>query len=550
MAGMAGIFTTVVSGGGGNIPAGAAVMTDSFGPLKISYQETNSTQSDSVSFTLSFPETNAAQSDAVSFQLRFPESNALPTDSFGPITLGYQDTSLAQSDTATFTLKANYADTNSAQSDTNNQLTIKGYADTNATVSEIVSATATYLTSGAGAFTTPTTAVYTFSLIGGGQGGAAGSTTNGGTGGNSGDFVTVTQTIAGNTTLNFNIGATSATAGIGNNTTLTLPGGGGSTTSVSLVDSSGNGLTLSKSGTVTPVTSSYSGFNGQAQFTAGASNNLNLAGASAAIFSPANRSRTYECRLTTSSAFAVTDIMGNWSGNVGVAAAEWLLALDASGNLIFSVISSINTTDSVTIKTLAVNTSYIIRVVIDKVGSGGNYFFVDGVLLATNTSNIPNTTVSATSFSINTPDVTNNYTPQAFSIDEVRISSGARSTAAYTVDSSPFAPDASTLALYHLDTVTTGGGTSVIAKGGSNATASTGGTITAGGVGTAGALLAAGGNGGNAPNGGTGGTGTTAAGNPGNPPGGGGGGGGGSVLSPGAGSTGASGKLSVMWRLV
>jgi hypothetical protein len=72
MAGMAGIFTTVVSGGGGNIPAGAAVMTDSFGPLKISYQETNSTQSDSVSFTLSFPETNAAQSDAVSFQLRFP----------------------------------------------------------------------------------------------------------------------------------------------------------------------------------------------------------------------------------------------------------------------------------------------------------------------------------------------------------------------------------------------------------------------------------------------------------------------------------------------
>lgn len=123
-----------------------------------------------------------------------------------------------------------------------------------------------------------------------------------------------------------------------------------------------------------------------------------------------------------------------------------------------------------------------------------------------------------------------------------------------------------------------GGDTSILrsatplvrAKGGGSATANVGTTTFTGGTGAAGTLLGTGGggggsagdasNGGNASGGtagtagtaggGAGGAGATGAGVAGNVPGGGGGGGGGSLTSPGAGSTGAAGRIRLSWVAV
>lgn len=539
---MAKIFSTnikkiiVQSGGGGNIPPGAAVMTDSFGPLRITFQDTNALQTDAVAFTLRFPESNAAQTDAVAFKLQFPDNNAIQTDSFS-LRLTHQDTNAALTDTANFLLTATYQDSNAAQTDLLQRLTIRGFSDTNDSLSDSANLTYLYRNSGAGSFTAPKAGNYTFTAWGGGQGGAAGTAVAGGTGGTSGDRVVTTLTLAQGQVIPFNIAATSATAGIGNNTTVTLPGGA-TIDDVSLVDSSGNGRTLTKVGTVNPVASPTSGFNGAAKFTTGSST-LSLAVASAGIFDPrAGRVRTYEVRFKTPPVInSSIAIAGQWSGSLAPGAADWLMAMSNTGGFVFSFTNSGGTSNNVAIGTLVANTEYVLAVELDTNIRG----YIGGVLSATVGNNIhPN--ASATDFRMN---LAGNYTNQSWGADEVRFSDVIRYGASYTPATTPFTADANTLALYHLDTIQTPVASAVIAKGGSNATASTGGTITAGQAGAAGALLAAGGKGGDAPGGGIGGAGQTGAGSPGKAPGGGGGGGGGNLLSPGAGSTGASGGLNI-----
>lgn len=170
--------TITVNQGGGNVPAGAAVMTDSFGPLQVRYAESNSGQTDQATFTLNarYSDTNAAQTEAVSLRLQ-----------------GLADTIAAQSEAGT-------------------------------TMTVVYTAT--------GSWTAPTgvTSVIV-ECLGGGQGGAAGNATAGGTGGRGGDYARSTLTVVPGTAYTVTVGAASAVAANGNsswfNTATTIRGKGG-----------------------------------------------------------------------------------------------------------------------------------------------------------------------------------------------------------------------------------------------------------------------------------------------------------------------------------
>jgi hypothetical protein len=176
------IFTAVkkviVQGGGGNVPAGAVVLTDALGPLKAI-----------------FPDTNAAQTDQ-----------------------------------ATFTLRPNYTDTNAAQTEAVS-LRINNLVDTNPMPSE-AGTTMTVVYTATGTWTAPTgvTSVIV-ECLGGGQGGAAGSATTGGTGGAGGGYARSTLTVVPGTVYTVTVGATTAAGAVGQsswfNTATTIRGKGG-----------------------------------------------------------------------------------------------------------------------------------------------------------------------------------------------------------------------------------------------------------------------------------------------------------------------------------
>lgn len=468
-----------------------------------------------------------------------PAGAAVITDSLPMVKIsGLSDTNATPTEALQTAIRANLSDTVAAQTEA---LTarISGLTDMNSAQGEMVGAVYKYRTAGAGSFTAPKDGNYQFTLWGGGGGGAAGSATNGGTGGTSGDRVVTTMTLTNGQVVPFSVAAASATAGIGNNTTVTLPGGSTINT-LSLADSSSNGRNLTKTGTVDPTTSPSAGFNGAAQLTTGSSN-LTLPIAQGGVFDPrGGRARTYEIRIITPASPVATALMGQWSGNALPGVADWLVHADAQGRLAIAFGNAAGGVDVFTGPVMDNSASVVIS------ADSQQRLFLNGTLVLTGTGSI-SANASATEFAINKAV---GYSSQSYVADEVRVSDIIRYTSTYTPATTPFANDANTLALYHLDTVQTPVGSSIIAKGGANATASTGGTITPGNAGAAGALLGAGGKGGDAPGGGTGGNGNTGAGSPGNAPGGGGGGGGGSLTSPGAGSTGASGGIDIQVQLV
>jgi hypothetical protein len=75
--------TVVINQGGGNVPAGAAVMTDSFALLEVVAAESNAGQTDTATFAIeaNYSETNAAQAEAVNVGISgYQESNPVPTE--------------------------------------------------------------------------------------------------------------------------------------------------------------------------------------------------------------------------------------------------------------------------------------------------------------------------------------------------------------------------------------------------------------------------------------------------------------------------------------
>lgn len=221
--------------------------------------------------------------------------------------------------------------------------------------------------------------------------------------------------------------------------------GGGTVDTLDLADSSSAGRTLTKTGTVSPVTSPTSGFGGAAQFTTGSSV-LSLPVASASDFDPrAGRDRSYEVRLTiTNNNGATKAIMGQWSGAAASVPADWLIALNGSNQIQFLTGSNIGAADTLTGPTLNVGQTYVIQ-------AQRNAIYVDGVRVVTATFSV-NPNASATDFRMN---AAGNFGAGDFIVDEVRISNGLRNTANYTPATTPFTSDANTLALWHFDTIST-----------------------------------------------------------------------------------------------
>lgn len=163
--------------GSGNAPAGSCVLSDSLGPLRVIYAESNAGQTDAVNFTLRprYADSNAGQTDAVSIRLQFPDSNA-------------------------------------------------GQSEAGTTMTVVYTAT--------GSWTAPTgvTSVIV-ECLGGGQGGAAGSATTGGKGGDGGGYARSTLTVAPGTAYTVTVGAAAAVGGVGQsswfNTATTIRGKGG-----------------------------------------------------------------------------------------------------------------------------------------------------------------------------------------------------------------------------------------------------------------------------------------------------------------------------------
>src|SRR5487761_1521206 len=79
----AGYYGPIGGGSGSGVPAGSAVITDAFGPIKISTNDTNNTPTDTATFALTatYAETNATQSETASVQINgLAETNATPTE--------------------------------------------------------------------------------------------------------------------------------------------------------------------------------------------------------------------------------------------------------------------------------------------------------------------------------------------------------------------------------------------------------------------------------------------------------------------------------------
>jgi len=251
---------------GGDIPPGAAVISDAMGPLTVRLADTNVLPTDAVTFSFNFPESIAAQSDAVSFMLQFPDTNALPTDAatfaltatysdinvvpsdevtftfnfpetndaqsetvalqitgFDEtnagqtddffITIQTADSNASQTDASTFTLYPTYNETNDTQSETYD-LTISGFAETSSTPIETATAKVVYLASGS--FTVPTGITQVIvECWAGGAGGAPDGSLAGGNGGGGGAYSRSTLTVTpGNTyTVTRGAGGASNTAG-------------------------------------------------------------------------------------------------------------------------------------------------------------------------------------------------------------------------------------------------------------------------------------------------------------------------------------------------
>lgn len=220
---------TQVGVGGGDVPAGACVITDALGPLTIRVADTNAALTDAVAFTFNFPDTNAAQSETVSLQIAgFDDTNAGQTDDFA-ITIQAADINALPTDAATFTLYPTYSDTNDAQSEILN-LTISGFDETNSTPTEAATAKVVFLATGS--FTVPTgiTSVIV-ECWAGGAGGAPDTGTGGGNGGGGGAYSRSTLAVtAGNTyTVTVGVGGPSNTAGgdswFNTNATILAKGG-------------------------------------------------------------------------------------------------------------------------------------------------------------------------------------------------------------------------------------------------------------------------------------------------------------------------------------
>jgi hypothetical protein len=204
---------TQVGQGGGDVPAGACVITDALGPMSLTLADSNALPTDAVSFTFQFPETNAGQTDASSFRITgFDDTNAEQTDDFA-ITTIFAETNAGETDAATFTLFPTYQETDDVQSETLG-LTISGFADTNSLPTE--AATAKVRFNASGTFTVPTgiTSVIV-ECWAGGAGGAPDGALNGGNGGGGGAYSRSTLTVVGGNSYTVTVGAGGASNAAG-----------------------------------------------------------------------------------------------------------------------------------------------------------------------------------------------------------------------------------------------------------------------------------------------------------------------------------------------
>jgi len=218
---------------GGDIPPGAAVISDALGPLTIKLTDSNALPTDAVSFTFNFPDSNADQTETLALQISgFDETNAGQADDFA-ITIQTADTNAGQTDSATFTLYPTFNETNAAQSETLG-LTVTGLGDSNSTPTEGATAKVIFLATGN--FTVPTGIT---SIIvecwAAASGGLPDGTTNGGNGGNGGAYSRSTLTVTpGNIyTVTVGIGGASNSPGgdswFGSSATILAKGGTTST---------------------------------------------------------------------------------------------------------------------------------------------------------------------------------------------------------------------------------------------------------------------------------------------------------------------------------
>lgn len=166
-----------------------------------------------------------------------PPGSSVMSDAFGPMKVTWPETLAAQTDAALVNITTTYADTIAAQTEALS-LKLSGFADTNAVQTE--AATLQAIFTATGTFTTPNDGItrnYTVECWGGGQGGAVGTST-GGTGGKGGDYARSILSLAPNTTFTVTVGAAPGAGGNGNdswfNTATTIRAKGGNSANTTI----------------------------------------------------------------------------------------------------------------------------------------------------------------------------------------------------------------------------------------------------------------------------------------------------------------------------
>ncbi|MEK6788525.1 MAG: LamG-like jellyroll fold domain-containing protein [Pseudomonadota bacterium] len=218
---------------------------------------------------------------------------------------------------------------------------------------------------------------------------------------------------------------------------------------VSLVDSSGNGRTLTKVGTVSPVASPWGGFGGAAQLTGVVNNRLEVPAAQSAIFTPEDSApRTWEFKYRPVAAdFAGSACpLSNWQDQLSLANAAMEFRYATNGAMQLFYVPGSGTSASIA-SSLPDTAGELYDYAFSYDGTAlrllRNGFVVASVV--TNMATAPNTAT----FKIGQSLVNR---PAGGVVEEVRISDIARYTGDYDPADSPYGDDDNTMALWHLDT--------------------------------------------------------------------------------------------------
>lgn len=226
--------------------------------------------------------------------------------------------------------------------------------------------------------------------------------------------------------------------------------------STTTVDSGPNAYTGTLIGSVLPaLTASFLGAAfGNSQTFDGVDRGVNSQGWNCTTGPKVTGAFTLEARVRTGATTAGDHIIaGRFSASSVVGGAQPVLFLAASGSFVIFLRTSAAVGISVTSTTTATaNTNYAIAATYDGTTLR---LFVNGALESSAALAGVETADNTTRFMIGRDDdaSTVNGNPWLGQIDEVRLSSVARYTAAYTPATAPFASDASTIGLWHLDSI-------------------------------------------------------------------------------------------------